>query len=80
MRDPDRINTIILAFAEKWKEAPDQRFGQLFANLTGHHRDSFNVEDDELMAALGIDPGDFAEKGRDAWKEFMDDLEKRDFK
>lgn len=77
MRDPDRINTMILAFAEKWKENPDLRFGQLFANLIGHHRDPFNVEDDELMTALGIDPRDFAEKGRDAWKEFMDDLGKR---
>lgn len=52
MRDPARIDRILKEFGKAWKANPDQRFGQLYANLTGHHRDPFHVEDDEVEAGL----------------------------
>jgi hypothetical protein len=49
MRNPDRIDRILKALGELWKQLPDWRLGQLIDNMnhtTG--RDLFYIEDDEI--------------------------------
>ena len=47
MRDPKRIKRICKLIEKLWKEAPDQRRGQLLSNYVfGHHTDIFYQEDD----------------------------------
>ena len=58
-RDTDRIDLILEEFGIYWRTNPDLRFGQLFANLTGHHRDAFYVTDQVLIDALGVDAKEF---------------------
>lgn len=65
MRDPARIDRIIGLLRMVWERNPDQRLGQLYANLTGHHRDPFHVEDDEVESALEL----FLAKG---WKPYTE--------
>jgi hypothetical protein len=52
MRNEERIPEILSALEDHWYEHPDQRLGQLIVNLTGE-KDTFAVEDDELMRRLG---------------------------
>lgn len=51
MRNPDRIDEIILEVARLWKKYPDLRLGQLLCNVL---RDPalYYVEDADLIAAL----------------------------
>ncbi len=55
MRDPDRIPFILAELGKTWACYPDQRLGQLIANLVGHHRDIFYVSDQELLDIFGIE-------------------------
>lgn len=62
MRDPARIDRILKLLEQRWKEAPDQRLGQLVLNFvsgTKHPRNSVEArlfvhltEDDDLEASL----------------------------
>ena len=47
MRDPKRIDAILTAVGDIWKEYPDLRLCQLLINLTGKD-DPYHVEDDVL--------------------------------
>lgn len=48
MRDPDRIDRILVALGDLWKTVPDWRLGQVVSNLLGPGRqDVFFTEDDE---------------------------------
>lgn len=53
MRDPKRIQPIVMRIAAAWSKMPDQRFGQLISNffcwLDGQQKDYFYMEDDELI-------------------------------
>lgn len=62
MRDPARIPRILALLEQRWKEAPDQRLGQLVVNFAesrmnidhgGYEAgDPFYVEDDVIEASL----------------------------
>lgn len=55
MRDPNRIDPILQAIGEYWKQHPDMRLGQLIENLAymaGETDDAFYVEDGKLMEGL----------------------------
>lgn len=50
MRDPNRIDVIIEALRDCWKQYPDQRLGQLIYNLNkSTNRDVFFPEDDKWL-------------------------------
>ncbi len=52
MRDPQRIEDILLAIAEVWSLDPDLRLGQLLVNAvrsSGPCQELFNVEDHDLV-------------------------------
>lgn len=54
MREEARIDRILKLIEKKWKERPDQRFGQLCVNLgivTDDIR-TWSLEDDELEEHL----------------------------
>lgn len=51
MRDPARIDRIIELLRKRWHASPDQRLGQLIANLH-HGLESFAVEDDHTHLLL----------------------------
>ena len=61
MRDPARIERVMLKLAQVWGTAPDLRLGQLVLNLAGK-ADPFHLEDDRLEAALDrlLDSGGFS--------------------
>lgn len=53
MRDPSRMDKVLAAFKEIWKEAPDWRFMQLICNMQrSQGSDMFFVEDDVLIEYL----------------------------
>jgi hypothetical protein len=54
MRDPNRIERIIVKLAGLWKEHPDQRLGQLIWNVANSRGSVsvFYVEDDDFEALL----------------------------
>jgi len=52
MRDPERIPEFLEELGKVWKLFPDWRFGQLMANLIGHHVDPFYIEDDKLLERI----------------------------
>lgn len=54
MRDPNRIDTIIEAVKEEWKQEPDWRLGQLIVNISraAGCSDPFFMEDDWLMQVI----------------------------
>jgi hypothetical protein len=54
MLSPEEKREIVDAFYDAWLKHSRQRFGQLFANMTGHHRDPFHVQDQELQYALDL--------------------------
>lgn len=62
MRDPYRIQPMMLRMGELWEaRVPDWRFGQLMYNFFASIGDPFHYEDDELMAGFeaymnGTDP------------------------
>ena len=57
MRDPKRINKILLAIRIKWNSNPDLRLGQLLENLQPDRSISFfYMEDDLLLAKLLSEP------------------------
>ena len=51
MRDPNRIDTVIEAVKEEWRQVPDWRLGQLIVNISraAGKMDPFFLEDDMLM-------------------------------
>ena len=51
MRDPARIDRIIGRLRFLWKLHPDQRLGQLVANLAPRDQ-TFHVEDDQMEATI----------------------------
>lgn len=48
MRDPVRIDHILIKLQSLWKQVPDWRFCQLIVNLVGEE-DPFHLEDDEFL-------------------------------
>ena len=54
MRDPKRIDTIIDAVRDAWKQETDWRLGQLIVNIgrEAGYGDPFFLEDDRLMQVL----------------------------
>lgn len=57
MRDPARIQAILDALGEVWREQPDLRLTQLLTAAIGQRRNMgpnplFYVEDDETLEAL----------------------------
>jgi len=54
MRDPKRINRILIKLMRAWQTGPDLRLCQLIENLVGCGQDRclFYVEDDELEESL----------------------------
>lgn len=65
-RNPERIPEVLAALETRWREAPDQRFGQVVVNLVRRElapdpRDEakrlFSLEDDKLLEILGKSTG-----------------------
>lgn len=60
MRDPKRIDPIIDALRNTWKEHTDMRLCQLLHNIVSsvapemHAKDQFFVEDDIVQEGLGL--------------------------
>lgn len=60
MRDPNRIGPFLRALEAHWRTCPDQRFGQMFANLAGqnddlsHGGDPWNWEDSQWYRAMEV--------------------------
>ena len=54
MRDPNRIDKVIDAVKEAWKENPEWRLGQLIVNISraANCSDPFFLEDDRLMGVI----------------------------
>ena len=54
MRDPNRIDAVIEAVRDAWKQVPDWRLGQLIVNVSrsAGHGDPFFLEDNQLMQVL----------------------------
>ena len=48
MRDPDRIDGVLAAVGDVWKQYPDLRLGQLLSNVY-HDPALYYVEDDKLV-------------------------------
>ena len=55
MRSPERIDAVLDAVKEAWKQVPDCRLGQLVVNISrsAGYDDPFFMEDDRLMEILG---------------------------
>jgi hypothetical protein len=51
-RDPGRIDPILELIGKVWKKSPDMRLMQLLLNVLGQPRDSFYLEDGELIGQL----------------------------
>jgi len=51
MRDPKRIEEILVTLGHIWMKHPDQRFCQLLFNI-GLAQDLFYLEDDKLQVML----------------------------
>lgn len=60
-RDPDRIPEVLAALEARWREAPDQRLGQVLINLVRRElapepadeaNRLFALEDDKLLEML----------------------------
>ena len=54
MRDPKRIDAVIEAVRDEWKQVPDWRLGQLIVNIgrAAGYGDPFYLEDDMLMKVI----------------------------
>ena len=54
MRDPKRIDAVIEAVKEEWKQVPDWRLGQLITNISraAGMEDPFYLEDDQLLGVI----------------------------
>lgn len=55
MRDPNRIDPMLQAIAEAWKQCPDLRLGQLIVNAVNPGcpaPEVFYMEDDELVRRI----------------------------
>lgn len=55
MRDPKRIEPMLANLRILWERWPDQRLGQLIANIArpvSRVGDVFNVEDDEMARLI----------------------------
>lgn len=52
MRPIERMPVVLEALGRVWAMAPDLRLGQLLVILTPPGKDPFNLEDDDLLAAL----------------------------
>ena len=54
MRDPVRIERIMMLLKIHWLKHPDQRFGQMVFNIFHNHSvpEMFYLEDDELLKKL----------------------------
>jgi len=50
MRDPERIDKVLAAVGEVWKQYPDLRFTQLIGNLP--FTDPYYMEDDHFIREL----------------------------
>lgn len=63
MRNPERIDPVLELVAEKWRQHPDLRLGQLLWEVAGD--DPFHLEDDELarLLAAEVDRADPFEDG-----------------
>lgn len=51
MRDPNRIEELIVDLRNLWKKKPDLRLGQLLVNLSAN-KDLFYLEDEDLLAQI----------------------------
>lgn len=53
-RDEERIDDVLEAVEEYWKEHPDLRLGQLIMNMASRqgHSDCFYIEDETLVRQL----------------------------
>ena len=57
MRDPLRIDRVLSLIAEKWKQYPDLRLGQLLINACPRFETiGYQVEEPELEAGLKAFP------------------------
>ena len=54
MRDPKRIDAVIEAVRDEWKQVPDWRLGQLIVNISraAGKMDPFFLEDDMLLKVI----------------------------
>lgn len=55
MRDPERIDYVLIELCKAWRANPDWRLGQLLVNSAwkvDSKRDVFYVEDDEIVKGL----------------------------
>ena len=63
MRNPDRINEVIIELHKVWQQCPDIRFGQLIENIIVKHHDNhtsvmgiendlWNWEDTQWLKAI----------------------------
>ena len=52
MRDPERIPRFLVIVEKIWKQSPDLRFYQMIANCLPYDKDSYYIEDPELLARL----------------------------
>jgi hypothetical protein len=52
-RDPERIDRVLAAVADVWRDFPDWRLGQLIGNFANDlETDPYYLEDDRLEARL----------------------------
>ena len=55
VRDPDRIEAIVVALRTLWVKYPDLRFGQIVRYIQpggGESRDAYYIEDEEWLSSL----------------------------
>jgi hypothetical protein len=55
MRDPARIDQVVMAVWEVWRQFPDMRLGQLIVNAVAPREpcpEVFGMEDDQLVKRL----------------------------
>lgn len=55
MRDDERIDRLLDALEERWKENPDLRLAQIVGNAgqeNGYGKDPYHMEDEEFLSYL----------------------------
>lgn len=54
MRNPDRINDILVELGVYWSRNPDLRLGQIIGNMASPVTDPYHYEDSLLLDALTV--------------------------
>ena len=56
MRDPNRIDTVVNALADCWRDFPDLRFGQIIENIASYNKKTesevWNMEENEWLKCI----------------------------